>query len=155
MAETAFRNHNHRDCVIRGVGLLKRYCNDNSIKLSDTRQAVFKILLEQHKAIGAYEILARLQEMGLNAQPPVAYRHLDFLVNNGFAHKIERFNAFIACTDIGAVHDPAFFICKKCRLVSETSSDSSITALHHKASAADFEIEESIVEVLGMCPDCR
>ncbi len=46
----------------------------------------------------AYELLDRLRAAGLGGQPPVAYRALDFLVGNGFAHRIERLGAFVACT---------------------------------------------------------
>jgi Fur family zinc uptake transcriptional regulator len=52
--------------------------------------------------MGAYEVLDGLREAGFGSQPPVAYRALDFLVANGFAHKIERLNAFIACAHPGA-----------------------------------------------------
>ena len=46
----------------------------------------------------AYELLDGLARAGLGSQPPVVYRALDFLVANGFVHRIERLDAFAACT---------------------------------------------------------
>ena len=155
MSNSGFHHHDHFKCVEDALQALQTHCSAEGLKFTPLRKRVFEILLEEHKALGAYDILARLREEGFSAQPPVAYRHLDFLVTHGFAHKIERLNAFIACTHIGAVHDPAFLICRECRKVNETMSDSSILALHHKASDADFQIEDSVVEVIGTCLDCR
>ena len=155
MPNSGFHHHDHFKCVEEALQALQAHCGAQGLKFTPLRKRVFEILLEEHKALGAYDILARLRAEGFSAQPPVAYRHLDFLVANGFAHKIERLNAFIACTHIGAVHDPAFLICRECRTVSETMSDGSILALHHKASDADFQIEDSVVEAIGTCPDCR
>ena len=51
--------------------------------------------------MGAYEVLDRLAAEGFGKQPPVAYRALDFLVDQGFAHRIRRLNAFAACMQPG------------------------------------------------------
>jgi len=155
MPNSGFHPHDHVKCMAEAISALQSFCASKGWKFTALRRRVFEILLEEHKALGAYEILDRLKQEGLSAQPPVAYRHLDFLVKFGFAHKIERLNAFIACAHIGAMHDPAFLICRECRSVSETMSDSSILALHHRASDADFHIEDSVVEAIGTCPDCR
>ena len=155
MSNLGFNHHDHHKCVKESLHALLLCCRANGFKFTPLRKRVYEILLEEHKALGAYEILARLRQEGYSAQPPVAYRHLDFLVTQGFAHKIERLNAFIACTYIGAVHDPAFLICRECRTVSETMSDGPILALHHKASDAGFQIEDSVVEAIGTCPFCR
>ena len=63
---------------------------------------MLEALLESHRALTAYELLDQLAAAGLGSQPPVAYRALDFLVANGFVHRIERLGAFAACTEAGA-----------------------------------------------------
>jgi Fur family zinc uptake transcriptional regulator len=72
-------------------------CAAGGLRFTPVRRKVLEILLQDHRALGAYSILDRLREEGFGSQPPVAYRALDFLVANGLAHKIERLNAFIAC----------------------------------------------------------
>ena len=65
--------------------------------------------------LGPMTFLIYCVRPGFNSQPPVAYRALDFLVENGFVHKIERLNAFVACALPGTVHSPAFMICRRVR----------------------------------------
>ena len=69
----------------------------------------------------AYELLERLEAAGHGSAPPVVYRALDFLVANGFAHRIEGLGAFAACTHAGrARHGAGFLVCRVCRPVAET-----------------------------------
>ena len=108
MKVNSFKGHNHHSCVNDAIAALETYCVDKRLKLTALRRTVFEILLEEHKAIKAYKILDKLRLTGMSAQPPVAYRSLDFLVSNGFAHKIERLNAFIASNQIGEQNMPTF-----------------------------------------------
>ena len=86
--------------------------------------------------------------------PPIAYRVLDFLIEQGFAHKIERFNAFIACSHPGIKHSPTFMICRKCDKVAEMCEKDSRLKLDKK-SLSEFQIEESIIEIIGICKSCN
>ncbi len=47
--------------------------------MTPVRRRVLEILLEKHRAMGAYDVLDRLAAEGFGNQPPVAYRALDFL----------------------------------------------------------------------------
>ena len=67
---------------------IEEYCKKNSLKLTPVRRKVLELLLEEKRGLGAYRILDLLRDAGFKSQPPVAYRALDFLVENGFAHKI-------------------------------------------------------------------
>jgi len=151
----SFQNHNHRQCIERGVKHATDRCDEAGLQLTPIRQRVLELLLTEHRALGAYEILEMLRKDGLNSQPPVAYRALDFLVQHGFAHKIERLNAFIACTTPETDHTPAFLICRVCESVSEIHPQLSRGALGRTAKDAGFVIEQAIVEAEGVCPNCR
>ena len=91
---------------------------------------------------------------GFSSQPPVAYRALDFLVEHGFAHKIERLNAFVACSHPGATHTPAFMICRQCDAVAETESEASDSELSKIAKSSGFKIEQTVIEAEGVCHIC-
>jgi Fur family zinc uptake transcriptional regulator len=69
---------------------IETHCTDEGLQLTKVRRRVLEILLLEQKALGAYDILSSLNAEGLGSQPPIAYRALDFLVTNGFAHKIEK-----------------------------------------------------------------
>ncbi len=148
-----FQNHDHARCVSGGISELEHYCAGEGLRLTPVRKRVFELLSSAHRAMGAYELLDHLRAEDLGSQPPVIYRALDFLTSHGFAHKIEGLNAFVACTNPGADHDPAFMICRKCDRVAE--SNTSPGQLNQMASDAGFEIEHKVVEVLGVCPDCN
>ena len=150
-----FETHDHTHCIDQGVEAAAAYCARKELKFTPQRRRVLEILLEEHRALGAYEILDRLRVEGLGTQPPIAYRALDFLVSHGFAHKIERLNAFIACTHIGQNHAPAFLICRICSAVAESYVDPLSGDLGHAAKAAGFTIERAVIEAEGLCPQCR
>lgn len=154
MPSPAFEPHDHRSCIAVGVAAVERHCAEHKLQFTRVRRRVLEILLGQHKALGAYEILDQLRAEGLGSQPPVAYRALDFLVSNGFAHRIERLNAFIACTHLDNPHAPAFLICRSCDRVVEAEADPRLGELARAAEAAGFVIERTVREAEGLCPDC-
>jgi len=133
----------------------KNYCVDASLQFTPIRQRVLEILLTEHRALGAYEILDQLRDEGFKSQPPVAYRALDFLVLHGFAHKVERLNAFIACNAPETHHTPTFLICRVCSTVAETHPEICRGVLGRTAREAGFIIEQAVVEVEGVCPNCH
>ncbi|WP_425037987.1 Fur family transcriptional regulator [Primorskyibacter sp. S187A] len=155
MDSLGFSPHDHSTCISDAIDKATRHCAEAGVQLTPTRRRVLEILLEQHRAMGAYEILDILRADGLSAQPPVAYRALDFLVAQGFAHKIERLSAFVACAHPGEDHLPAFLICTQCEHVAEASADVPPGALRSMADAAGFAIDRTVVEATGTCPNCQ
>jgi Fur family zinc uptake transcriptional regulator len=105
--------------------------------------------------MGAYEVLDRLAEDGFGHQPPVAYRALDFLVEHGLAHRIQRLNAFTACTHPGTAHHAAFLICEGCNSVAEVPAEPLRAALEQSAGSLGFTVSRVSIEALGRCAACR
>ena len=132
----------------------EQYCQENGLNFTPVRRKVLEILLQKNTAIGAYEILDLLREAGFKNQPPVAYRALDFLVQNGFAHKIEQLNSFIGCTHPGKDHSPAFMICRNCDSVSEEEALTRNFSVSQIASKAGFTVEKAVIEARGLCHSC-
>ena len=132
----------------------EQYCQENGLNFTPVRRKVLEILLKKNTAIGAYEILDLLREAGFKNQPPVAYRALDFLVQNGFAHKIEQLNSFIGCTHPGKDHSPAFMICRNCDSVSEEEALIRNLSVSQIASKAGFTVEKAVIEARGLCHSC-
>ena len=155
MSPSGFGCTNHSICVKTTLQHAEEHCAAAKLKLTPVRRRALEILLKEHRALGAYELLAQLSQEGLGSQPPVAYRALDFLVKAGLAHKIEALNAYIACTHTGDSHTPAFLICRKCNSVAETETTPTGGRLGDAARAAGFQIERTVVEAQGLCPDCQ
>ena len=150
----AMRPHDHRDCIRRVLDEAERRAAEDKANFTPVRRHALEILLESHAAMPAYGLLKRLDADGFGSQPPVAYRALDFLMEQGFVHKVERLSAFVACMYPNEMHTPAFLICRKCRSVAETCVSPAPGALLQEARATGFAIERSVVEAEGLCRDC-
>ncbi len=157
MPETtaAFTEHDHAACQSKALAYVIAQCEAKGLRLTEARRRVLEILLESHTALGAYEVLQRLNTEGYSAQPPIAYRALDFLVEHGFVHKVERISAFVACHFPGQCNAPAFLICRSCRSVAETRDARPAEPLSKDAAAMRFAIEDTNVEAEGLCQSCQ
>ncbi len=155
MSAIGFEHHDHSACVHDTLKKAEAHCTTHGLRLTPVRRRALDILLAEHRAMGAYDLLAVLADEGLGTQPPVAYRALDFLVKAGFAHKIEALNAYIACAHLGADHVPAFLICRACHCVAESDTGPAQGRLGAAAKAAGFRIERTVVEAEGLCPTCQ
>ncbi len=156
-AETtiAFSPHDHSHCSGDLLATAQTLADARGARLTPVRRRVLEILLEAHRALGAYEVLERLAADGYGNQPPVAYRALDFLVEQGLAHRIDRLNAFMACTHPADAHNPVFFICRHCHTVAEAAGPLVRAAVADTASGIGFVVERLTVEVSGLCPACQ
>lgn len=154
MTPIGFERHDHSDCIEAALAAIEAQCAIQGLQLTPIRRRVLEILLERHSAVGAYEILDSLRADGHKAQPPVAYRALDFLTRHGFAHRVERLNAFVACSAPGQRHDPVLLICRACDAVAETQADAA-DALGHAADRTGFAVERTTREAEGICPKCQ
>lgn len=152
---TAFARHDHAHCAGDTLARAEAVAAERGARLTPVRRRVLEILLEAHRAMGAYEVLDRLAAEGFGNQPPVAYRALEFLVEHGFAHRVRRLNAFAACMHPGESHAPVFLICRACDAVAEAPADGVRAALAAAAAEAGFAVERTTVEALGLCPTCR
>ena len=151
---TAFAVHDHAHCAGATLARAEAEAARQGARLTPVRKRTLEILLESHRAMGAYEVLDRLAAEGFGNQPPVAYRALEFLVDHGLAHRVRRLNAFAACMHPGEDHAPVFLICRVCDAVAEAPAAPVRAALDHVAAGLGFAIERVNVEALGLCPAC-
>lgn len=150
-----FHDHDHHACTSAVLESAERQTAAEGIRLTPVRRRALEILLESHRAMGAYEVLDRLAQEGFGKQPPVAYRALDFLVEHGLAHRVQRLNAYAACHSPGRRHAPVFLICRGCDRMAEAEAAPLGDALGALAGENGFTIERMTVEVLGLCSACR
>jgi len=151
----AFSAHDHRHCVGSVIAHAESACAERGLRLTPVRRRTLEILLESHKALGAYEVLERLADGGYGRQPPVAYRALDFLVEHGLAHRIQRLNAFAACMHPAESHEAVFLICRACNALSEAPGLRLRAILDAAAAPAGFAVESASIEAIGICAACR
>lgn len=151
----AFHQHDHADCSGSVIARAQALAMERGLRFTPVRRRVLEILAEAHRALGAYDVLERLAAEGFGNQPPVVYRALEFLEEQGFAHRIRRLNAYTACMHPGQVHAAAFLICRLCSAVAETPAEKVALELVRAASDLDFTIERTTIEAIGLCPNCQ
>lgn len=154
METVGFEHHDHTECQAQAIANAEEICAQKNLQLTPVRRRVLEILLDGHRAMGAYDVLDHLRQEGLGSQPPVAYRALDFLVSHGFAHRIERLNAFVACAHPGERHAPCFLICRTCSAVAEAPGRQAVRALKSAAAELGFSVDRVAIEAEGLCPAC-
>lgn len=145
----------HEGDVAAGLERAEALARSRGLRLTPVRRRVLEILLGAGRALGAYDVLDRLAQDGYSRQPPVAYRALEFLVDNGFAHRIRRLNAFAACAHPHEDHEAMFLICERCHALTEAPAAAAHRAIETAARAAGFAVGGITVEALGTCSSCR
>ena len=135
-------------------------CLRAGVQLTELRRQVLALVLEAEQPLGAYALLDRLKAQRPGAAPPTVYRALDFLLEQGLIHKVERLNAFIGCVEAGHdhahqhAHPHQFLICGQCGATIELSDHAVAHALEAAARQAGFRMRHATVEVEGLCAAC-
>ena len=147
-------DHDHHHCIAESLAAAEALATSRGLRLTPVRRRTLEILLEEHRAMGAYEVLDRLAGEGFGRQPPVVYRALEFLVEHGMAHRVQRLNAFAACAPPGHSHQPAFLICDGCNSIAEAPAEQVLRALSSVAGQSGFTISAVSLEAVGRCAAC-
>ena len=139
------------------VSAVGRACNERGLRLTPIRARVLQLVADAGKPIKAYDLLERVRdgEGAGAAAPPTVYRALDFLLANGFIHKLESINAFVACHHPStAQHSVPFLICDRCHSAVELEDEVVVASLDERARALGFVPQAQTLEVHGLCAQC-
>lgn len=120
------------------VSAVERACSERGLRLTEIRARVLGLVADAGKPIKAYDLLDKVREgEGAGAAaPPTVYRALDFLLANGFIHKLESVNAFVACHHPNAAqHSAPFLICDGCHKAVELEDEHVVATLDAQARA--------------------
>ena len=149
-------DHDHDRCTADGLSHAERICGERAQKLTPIRRHVLQALLKSHKPLGAYEIIDELAREMPRPAPITVYRALNFLREQGLVHRIESRNAFVACVNNHAGSDlVVFLICDRCGEVGEASATVIADNLKAAARGAGFAPNTSVIEISGVCANCR
>ena len=159
--------HDHVHDAPSFVDAVERACRDRGLRLTPIRARVLGLIARQGKPIKAYDLLEQLradnartdksddEESTGAAAPPTIYRALDFLLANGFIHKLESINAFVACHHPNAAqHSVPFLICDRCHSATELEDAGIVASLDAAARALGFAPQAQTLEVHGLCAKC-
>ncbi|MFC7302354.1 transcriptional repressor [Cognatiluteimonas weifangensis] len=144
------------------VAAVEAACRERGLRLTPIRARVLGLIAQDGKPVKAYDLLDRIRagnrddDAGAGAAaPPTVYRALDFLLANGFIHKLESVNAFVACHHPStAQHSVPFLICDRCHAAVELEDKQVVAALDERARALGFVPQAQTLEVHGLCARC-
>lgn len=133
------------------------WCAARGERLTPLRRTVLEALYASHRPVSAYDLIERIAASGQKPPAPVTiYRTLDFLRAQGFIHRIESLNAFIACPASHRPDEPVvFMICAACGGVDEAAPGPVIAALKAAADQQGFIPARSVIEMTGRCSHCH
>ncbi len=147
-------HHDHGACVAGALAAAEDCCARQGARLTPLRRRVLELVWEGHGPVGAYALLDILKAEGLATAAPTVYRALDFLLDQGLVHRIERLNAFVGCPHPDGGHGGQFLICTQCGLVAEINAAAISQAIADQASRLGFSVTGQTIEVEGLCPSC-
>ena len=98
-----------KKCVNDALAKAELVCQERGLRFTEIRKFILRLIWDNPKPSKAYDLLDEVSKMNYSAKPPTVYRALDFLLENGFIHKINTLNAYIACThtlkhDLSLIH---------------------------------------------------
>ena len=147
--------HNHLDCVQNALETADLICRERGLRLTQIRRRVLQLVWNSHTPVGAYEILDALAREGKRSAPPTVYRALGFLIEADLVHRLNSLNAFVGCPDPRSSHAGQFLICRGCRSVAELDDTEIGGLIDQKAAGLGFTAVQQILEIQGLCPECR
>lgn len=150
--------YSHDPRIDRALDEAEAICAHRGTRLTSLRRRVLGLVLETDGPASAYDLLDRLRAGHKGAAPPTIYRALDFLLEQGLVHKVERLSAYIGCVHAHShegEHGAAqFLICRQCGRVAELEDRGIRDALEQAAARIGFRAHGSTVEIEGICAAC-
>lgn len=149
--------HEHRHHAAEALERAERSCSERGLRLTPIRRKALEALHADHKPVGAYDLADRISPQGGRRLAPISiYRALDFLVEQGFVHRLSSKNAYLACLHgHGAGEVVAFLICEACGGVDEDASPAMKKAVAAITGGRQFSPTHQVVEIVGRCEHCR
>ena len=147
-------DHSHGRCLDSALAKAEQACTARGLRLTPLRRRVLELIWGSHEPVKAYDVLDRLRGEHKSAVPPTVYRALEFLLRQGFVHKIESLNAYIGCGEPGHNSASQFLICDCCGEVAELDDDEVTALIAARAGKLGFTVYSQTIEVQGCCTKC-
>ena len=136
------------------VRAVESACAERGLRLTPLRAQVLGLIAAAGKPVKAYDLLDRMKDENGSSAPPTVYRALDFLLEQGFIHRLASINAFVGCHHPDARHSVPFLICDTCHATIELEDARIATLLDTQARALGFAPSAQTLEVHGTCAGC-
>lgn len=133
---------------------VEKACAERGVRLTPLRAQVLGLIAAAGKPVKAYDLLDRMKGENGSSAPPTVYRALDFLLEQGFIHRLASVNAFVGCHHPHERHSVPFLICDNCQTATELEDERIPQLLDSQAKALGFVPRAQTLEVHGLCATC-
>ena len=133
---------------------VEKACAERGLRLTPLRAQVLGLIAAAGRPVKAYDLLDRMKDQNGSSAPPTVYRALDFLLEQGFIHRLASINAFVGCHHPDARHSVPFLICDECHDAIELEDARIPKLLDTQARELGFAPSTQTLEVHGLCAAC-
>lgn len=147
--------HIHKHCIADALQNAQSICDGKGVRFTPLRRQVLEMIWENHGPVKAYDLLDRLKGGETPARPPTVYRTLDFLLENGLAHKLNSLNAYVGCSHPLETHECYFLMCVQCGDITECCSAALADSIKDTARKNRFTPSHITLEIQGVCSACK
>ncbi|WP_290889219.1 transcriptional repressor [Arenimonas sp.] len=133
---------------------VEQACEERGVRLTPLRAQVLGLIAEAGRPVKAYDLLDSMKALNGSSAPPTVYRALDFLLEQGFIHRLASMNAFVGCHHPHERHSVPFLICDGCHSAIELEDERITRLLDAQAKAMGFSPRAQTLEVHGLCAHC-
>lgn len=152
----ATQHHHHEHSGHDLVHAAETALTEAGEQWTDLRADVFGALATHASPASAYDIADEVSaKRGKRIAPNSIYRILDVFVANNLAMRVESSNAYLANSHPGCLHDCIFLVCDECGEATHIDNDAVSKTVRNLAEAADFKPERPVIEIRGLCAECR
>lgn len=137
------------------VRAVEQACASRNIRLTPLRAQVLALVAAAGKPIKAYDLLDLMKSESGSTAPPTVYRALEFLLEQGFIHRLASVNSYVGCHHPQVQHSVPFLICDSCQNAIELEDERIAELLDTQAKALGFTPRAQTLEVHGQCAACR
>ena len=131
------------------------HCREQGASLTPIRRHVLRLLHDQPGGVKAYELLDMMKQEHPNATPPTVYRALEFLIEQGLAHRIGKTNQFVPCNQHHHQDASLFLMCPDCGKVTELHDDQAVQSLTETLLKAGHTLAGPEIEISALCSGCH
>ena len=123
-------------------------------RITQSRRAVIRVLLEDDGFASPTEIRERAIEHYPGIGQVTVYRTLELLSRMGFVRRIHTEDGCHGLTSAGLGHRH-HLICRQCGTAVEFEGCDLSSFLAQVSGETGYLIEEHMLELVGLCPECR
>ena len=140
-----------------GVGRLGREeerLKEKGIRLTPRRRAILEVFRTTEEHLSAEDVLTALRERRVRANATTVYRNLELLAREGLLRHVDFHDG---CCRYELNEGPCHhhLHCTRCGRVVEFGHCELGELERTLALRTNFQIHRHVLEVYGLCPDCR